>query len=607
MSVIEGEPTAILASGLANGTSRVTFIDVNNNTEIIDLAVAAQPAGEKAPPPPPPVKTRSDTIAVNVTKRISMSTGALIEKVNSDNPKVIRVNVLENEPNVILVTGLSSGLSRVTLTDGKNNSEVIEFTVPSADLEAKRLEMVAIINKTVPTASVIVTLTPSNAIVISGVVTDAEQGKLLLEIARNTFTLGADQQGNPIPAQVIPAFRIGGLQTVQLEVVVAVVNRSEVRNMAFNFVSNGNRYVFNSILGAPLNFANLLAVAPAGANGSLAGSPNLSFGLISDNHSFTGYLNALRTEGLAKFHTDSRVTTQSGKEGQLVSGGEVPILTGSGLGNSTVTYKPFGSVVRYLPVVLGDGKIYLQVEAELSNRNDANNLFIPGANTLVPGFDTRQAKASVTLEDGQTLAIGGLIQNRINATTRKVPILGDTPVIGAAFRDTTFNEIEEELLILVTPRLVDGVACTQIPKYLPGRETRSADDFELFLEGILEAPRGPRNVGHPYQGAHKLSGGIYPCAAPGGCATGNCPTGQCATGLSTAVHTHGALGSVDPIGSTRVVTAPQPTPAPFTVSTPTRETEEPLGQRLPPTSATPTQNVELPPMLPPVSLTPETR
>src|SRR5439155_16413362 len=107
----------------------------------------------------------------------------------------------------------------------------------------------------------------------------------------------------------------------------------------------------------------------------------------------------------------------------------------------------------------------------------------------------RSANVAVQMEDGQTLAIGGLIQNRVDSNASKVPVLGDLPFFGAAFRNMTYTETEEEMIILVTPRLVDAVDCTKIPRHLPGRETRTPSDFELFLEGILEAPRGQRNVG----------------------------------------------------------------------------------------------------------------
>src|SRR5262249_40284397 len=157
-----------------------------------------------------------------------------------------------------------------------------------------------------------------------------------------------------------------------------------------------------------------------------------------------GFLEALRTEGLAKFIGKPSVTTLSGRPAYVMSGGEVPVLTSSGQGAPSVSYKQFGTVVNFLPIVMGDGKIYLEVRPEISARNAANDLFIAGVTpTVVPGFDSRSAQVTVTMEDGQTMAIGGLIQHTVDSTATKVPVLGDLPFFGAAFRSVSYLEKEE--------------------------------------------------------------------------------------------------------------------------------------------------------------------
>src|SRR5207247_2600861 len=142
---------------------------------------------------------------------------------------------------------------------------------------------------------------------------------------------------------------------------------------------------------------------------------------------------------------------------------------------------------------------------------------LPGGG-FVAGRLLQRVRTSVEIEDGQTFAIGGLIQNRIQGNIRRTPILGDLPFIGAAFVSTRFEEQEEELVVLVTPHLVDPMDCSQLPHYLPGQETRSPDDFELFLEGILEAPRGSRKVcpERVYRPAYLSSPSVqkFPCCGP---------------------------------------------------------------------------------------------
>src|SRR5262249_53299776 len=138
-----------------------------------------------------------------------------------------------------------------------------------------------------------------------------------------------------------------------------------------------------------------------------------------------------------------------------------------------------------------------------------------------PGRNTQRVHTTVELESGQTFVLAGLIQHRSIGTTAKVPVLGQLPFIGAAFSTKNFSDDETELVIMVTPYLVDPQSCDQVAKVVPGQESRSPDDFELFLEGILEAPRGPREVlhGNRYVPAHKLgpTANLFPCA---GCASG---------------------------------------------------------------------------------------
>src|SRR5262249_54128448 len=134
--------------------------------------------------------------------------------------------------------------------------------------------------------------------------------------------------------------------------------------------------------------------------------------------------------------------------------------------------------------------------------------------TIVPGRSLQTLRTTVELEPNQTLCLAGLIQNNVTGNTRKVPILGDLPFVGAAFSQKFYNEEEVELVILVTPRLVDALSCDQICK-LPGQEPRPPDDFELFLEGFLEAPRGPREISpnHRYRAVFPLTptAGLFPC------------------------------------------------------------------------------------------------
>jgi pilus assembly protein CpaC len=202
---------------------------------------------------------------------------------------------------------------------------------------------------------------------------------------------------------------------------------------------------------------------------------------------------------------------------------------------------------------------------------------------------------------------------------QKTPILGDLPIIGAAFSTKSFQEVESELVILITPYLVDPMACNQLPKYYPGQETRSPDDYELFLEGILEAPRGQRVLcpDGKYRAAYKSgpTSEVFPCGV-GGCfgdkncgAQGACgpiggcgPNGACGpVNGGTAPSNSGFAAEAKPVKSTPAPTQvdkgakndarPSPSAAPTVLptsdSTEKSATPEPVA---PATESTPTKN-----------------
>src|SRR5205823_1820830 len=106
---------------------------------------------------------------------------------------------------------------------------------------------------------------------------------------------------------------------------------------------------------------------------------------------------------------------------------------------------PFGTTLDFLPIVLGNGKIHLDVRTVVSQLDQSSGTSING--TVVPGRSEQSAHTVVEIEDGQTLAIGGLIQHISQAATNKVPILGDLPYIGAAFSTKSYTDTEEELVI----------------------------------------------------------------------------------------------------------------------------------------------------------------
>lgn len=447
----------------------------------------------------------------------------LIKAVLNEKEQVARITPDATNPRAVVITGLTAGTTRVTLTDVDNNVETYEIVV-QLDLDYLK----SLLRRSVPTANIDIIPGVNNVLILTGNVAHAEDVDVILRVAGSVVGGG--------PQNLINAMTVGGVSQVQLDVVVATVNRTEARNQGFNFLIGDRLYPFSSTVGNLTPFQNLTSSSIAGVSGASVGgmaaggggaqggiltagatAANIVFGVVPAN--FIGVLQALRQNNLAKLLAEPKLVVLSGRQATFRSGGQqaVPQVGGIG-GNTGVSFIPFGTELTFLPLVFGNGRIYLEVEPSITNLDQGNGTSIGGV--LVPGRVEQSVRTAVMMEDGQTFAIGGLIQNITAAASIKTPVLGDLPFVGGLFNTVQHQEQEIEVLVLITPHLVDPMDCNQSPKKLPGRETRSPDDVELFLEGLLEAPRGQRKLfdGHQYVPAYKNDpfSSKFPCARNGG-------------------------------------------------------------------------------------------
>jgi pilus assembly protein CpaC len=176
--------------------------------------------------------------------------------------------------------------------------------------------------------------------------------------------------------------------------------------------------------------------------------------------------------------------TMSGQEASFLAGGEFPYQTVTNDGETKTEFKDFGVGLRFTPIVGSDGLITLKVAPSVSDIADTFNV-IGGPPVAV--FSTRKLESTVQLRDGQTLALAGLLQDNLSEVVSKVPLLGDIPILGALFRSTNYQQKKTDLLIAVTPHLVNPVKEGQLS--FPGEFIKPPNRFELYLEGKLEGRR----------------------------------------------------------------------------------------------------------------------
>lgn len=317
----------------------------------------------------------------------------------------------------------------------------------------------------------------NDAVVLSGVVSSAAAAQNAVQIA-NTYA----------GEKVVNMMGIGSSQQVMLEVRFSEISRQTGKEIGVSgFFRNGSGS-FDGAIGAGAS----LTPDPTTGEGVLRlSSITDSFGIFRKGFSLggldiLGVLDSLEDKGLAKTLAEPTLVALSGEKASFLAGGEFPIPVvqgGSGVGGAgssiTIEFKPFGVSLGFTPTILADGVINMIVEPEVSSIDPQNSIILN--DITIPGLQTRRASTTLELRDGESFAIAGLIRQDFRTTVKQVPLLGSIPIIGSLFRSSGFQRGETELLIVVTPRLVQPIKPNQV--VLPTERVGDPTELDLFLLG----------------------------------------------------------------------------------------------------------------------------
>lgn len=462
-------------------------------------------------PPPDPIRPGEPTIRV-LTPRLEvrlleqqskvLEFSSRLKTVDGHSEDLLFVEALN--PTQLRLWAERPGVTSFTVVDEHDQVYQIEIFI-----EGDLRELQAYLNRLFPGSSIGVTKV-RDAIVLTGWVADANEIPQITGIAQQFATT---EDG------VLNYLQVGGVDLVQLNVQVMEVQRSKMREFGFNFLMRGQDYYVGSTPGNIVPIGGLTAdfggpPVPSLAPGSL-GNPQLQFAITGNTDIFHGFLQALQRESLLKILAEPRLVTTSGRPANFHAGGEFPILVPQGFGTVSIEWREFGVRMEAVPIVLGNGRVQLDIAPEVSERDFANSVEVNGF--VVPGITTRRVNTQVEMRFGDTLMLGGLISTRNIGNASKIPFLGELPLIGAAFSTKDYQMAETELVILVTPHMVEAMSPGQVPCYGPGELTDEPTDHELYLDGMLEVPSyGPEcpdcqiapGMHGPYSGGYLPSGGF---------------------------------------------------------------------------------------------------
>jgi pilus assembly protein CpaC len=191
------------------------------------------------------------------------------------------------------------------------------------------------------------------------------------------------------------------------------------------------------------------------AEGKFSFSDFLNLFLFSEKYDLGLMIKALQSRGLFQSLAEPNLVAESGKEASFLAGGEfpIPVWQGSaGNGGITVIFKEFGIRLNFTPTVVGDGRVHLKVRPEVSTLDFNNAVVLQGFR--IPALSTRRTETELELRDGQTFAIAGLLNNRLNSTLQKIPGIGDIPILGQLFRSKAAQKDRTELVVMITPQIL---------------------------------------------------------------------------------------------------------------------------------------------------------
>lgn len=395
------------------------------------------------------------------------------------NPEIADIMPLTNRS--LYVLGKKPGSTSLTLYDRNKNLIAVVDLVVGPDVMGLKKQL----HDLMPNERVGARIS-NDAIVLSGIVSSGTAVDRARQIAE-TYA----------PGKVVNMMAVGSSQQVLLEVRFSEMLRSAAKQIGVSSAFSSDSGKFLGSTGSSVSLLADESGNPVIALGEILDT----FGILSGSFdigklNITGFFDALERKGVVNTLAEPNLVALSGETASFLAGGEFPIPVsqdsgggggGGGLSRSiTVEFKPFGVSLGFTPTVLEDGLINLVVAPEVSSIDPSASVVINGL--TIPGLQTRRAKTTLELRDGQSFAIAGLIRNDFQDTVRQFPVLGSIPIIGSLFRSTGFQKQETELVIIVTPRLVKPTTPESLA--VPTDRAAAPNELDLFLLGRTDKAVG---------------------------------------------------------------------------------------------------------------------
>jgi len=399
---------------------------------------------------------------------VVIRTDARLKRVLVGNPAV--VTTATTAANELVVTAIASGSSSVVLWQEDNKSRILEVF---GDVDVSLLrEAVA---RGFPNEQIQVEA-EENRIVLTGVATAVPVADQIAKMAV------------PFSKEVVNSIRIalpGRQKQILLKVRFAQVDRSKLSAFGINLFSTAGGKFLSS--GSTQQFSPPQLVKndnSGGSSGGGTGVPTSTIGLSDLLNLFIfrpdidlgATIKDLEQRNVLQILAEPNLLAANGEPARFLAGGELPYPVVSGVAGAntvTVQFKPFGVRLEFTGIIQDDNTIRLKVYPEVSSLDFGNAVTINGF--VLPAIATRHAETTVELRNGQSFGIAGLLDQRTTALYSKVPGIGDIPILGLLFRSKSISRTNSELVVMVTPSIIDPASAENAPPELPKEPMPSLD------------------------------------------------------------------------------------------------------------------------------------
>ena len=447
------------SSGSALAQQRAVAIPGSVAKEEIPAAQAG------APPLQPPQADQEQeasapqTLHLLVGRSLVISSPNRIKRVSLADPTIAEAVVVS--PTQVVINGKVPGGVSLILWDESGQSQSFEVLV---DIDV--LGLAQKIHEVFPAEPVQVE-TSKDVVMLSGRISSAEVADKILEVVKNTTPKVTSLMEIP-PTPV---------SEISLQVRFAEVNRQAIQQLGVNILRNfGTNMPLSVTTGqfSPPSVGQTQSVTTNGNTSTTNTSGNnfllsdlLNVAVFRPDINLDVFIKALQENNILEILAEPNLLTESGKQASFLAGGQFPYPVIQGAGGTagftsiTIQFKEYGIRLTFTPTLMAGGVIHLKVEPEVSSLDYTNAVTLQGF--VLPGVATNRVDSEMNLKDGQSFVIAGLLDNRVTEQFQKIPGIGEIPILGKLFQSRTLNKSDNELLVLVTPHVVQPLAPTDVP------------------------------------------------------------------------------------------------------------------------------------------------